>query len=328
MTATTLPDFLAAIEHGLGFTPEDSLVAVAVRTEGALGVHVRLDAAPSLAHPAAAARWAIGHARTGTRCEGIIAALYTHAPADEAERLLRAVAREAETLGLTVHLAFHVGAHGWTELRHQAAGTRQQAKDSALYAQLVFEGSVVRRMEPEDVPFAGPDDAAARIEAAAPDTPYEAAAEWTALLDSGRHPVGSEAFRILANLKAGMPRDFMIAATAGDLPAEGTAAAGDRLVGLLLGRTGARPDWARIDRAENVLGCLLAEAPDGHRAGALTFLGWIAWYRGTSSAALTWFARAEQDSPGYRLAALLTRLIGQGELPEVAKDPGIAYHRR
>jgi hypothetical protein len=108
---------------------------------------------------------------------------------------------------------------------------------------------------------------------------------------------------------------------------DGLVAVGDRLIGLLLGRTGVRPDWARIDRAERVLKRLLAMAPAGHRAGALTFLGWIAWYRGTSSAALVWFARAEQDSPGYRPAALLTRLIGHGELPEVSKDPGTAYHR-
>lgn len=59
-------------------------------------------------------------------------ALYTDAPAQDAQRLLCTVVREAQASGLKVHLAFHVDAHSWIEFRHYAAGTRQQAKDSAL----------------------------------------------------------------------------------------------------------------------------------------------------------------------------------------------------
>ncbi|MEA5456925.1 DUF4192 family protein [Sinomonas sp. JGH33] len=327
-TALTLPDMLAAIEHGLGFTPEDSLVAASVRGDDTLGVYIRLDAAPILQDPERGAHWAVGHVRTDTKLEGIIAAVYTHAPAEDAERLLRAVAAEAERLGLTVYLAFRVHADGWTELRHRAAGTREQVTDSALYAELVYRGSAVYGKEPDDVPFAGPEDTPARIDAAPIDTPDEAAAWWTMLLDSGREPSEGEAWQILADLGDPSARDLMIAATAGDLTARaGTGAADERVCRLLLGHAAIRPDWERVERAERVLTRVLAHAPAGHRAGALTLLGWIAWYKGMNSAAHVWLTRAEQDSPGYRLAALLARLIGMHVIPDVAKDPATAYHR-
>lgn len=326
--ATALPDFLAAIEHGLGFTPEDSLVAVSVRSDSRLGVYIRLDGTPSLANPAQAAHWAIGHLRTDTKAEGVIAALYTTAPSEDAERLLRAVAAEAEGLGLTVYLAFRVDETGWTEMRHRATGTREQIRDSAVYAEMVYNGSAVRGREPEDVPFTGPGDAAERITAAAPDGPEEAAAWWTALLDSDRDPTDGEAWQILADLREGMTRDLMIAATAGDLLPAGTAAANERLCRLLLGHSQIRPDWNRIDRAQHVLTRILTQAPAGHRAGPLTVLGWIHWYKGEGSAAHIWLTRAEQDTPGYRLAALLARLVAGHAMPEVCKDPETAYRRR
>lgn len=328
-TAATLPDLLAAIEHGLRITPEDSLVAVSVRPDGRLGVHVRLDAAPSLGDPAQAARWAIGHVRTDTKLERIIAAVYTDAPAEDAERLLRALAKEADGLGLAVYTAFHVDAEAWHELRRGATGPREQIKDSVIYAEMVYHGSAVLGREPDDAPFTGPDDAAERIAATAPHAPDAGAAWWTELLDSRREPTEAETWQALADLcEGGNTRDLMIAATAGDpIPDADHATAAEHLRQLLLGQTTTRPDWERIDQAEHVLAGLLGHAPQGHRAGALTILGWIAWYKGSGSAAHVWFTRAERDTPGYRLANLLAELVSGKFLPAVCKNPATAYRR-
>lgn len=88
---------------------------------------------------------------------------------------------------------------------------------------------------------------------------------------------------------------------------------------VLMGESGNRPDWCRIDGAAGLLDYLARAASGEPEAGALTMLGWISWCRGRSSAADGYLRQALNAVPEYRLAGLLRELIGRGYLCGWAK---------
>jgi hypothetical protein len=67
---------------------------------------------------------------------------------------------------------------------------------------------------------------------------------------------------------------------------------------------------ASLERILEQLGTAGGEAG----AAALTGRGWIEWCRGKGSYAHALFSRADEEHPGYRLAALLDELASRGTL--------------
>jgi hypothetical protein len=82
---------------------------------------------------------------------------------------------------------------------------------------------------------------------------------------------------------------------------------------VLLGLAPPVPDWTRMASLERAFE-QLGEAGGEAGAAALTGRGWIEWCRGKGSYAHALFSRADQEHPGYRLAALLDELASRGTL--------------
>ena len=82
---------------------------------------------------------------------------------------------------------------------------------------------------------------------------------------------------------------------------------------VLLGLAPPVPDWTRMASLERILE-QLGTAGGEAGAAALTGRGWIEWCRGKGSYAHALFSRADQEHPGYRLAALLDELASRGTL--------------
>ena len=82
---------------------------------------------------------------------------------------------------------------------------------------------------------------------------------------------------------------------------------------VLLGLAPRVPDWTRMASLERILE-QLGTAGGEAGAAALTGRGWIEWCRGKGSYAHALFSRADQEHPGYRLAALLDELASRGTL--------------
>jgi Domain of unknown function (DUF4192) len=82
---------------------------------------------------------------------------------------------------------------------------------------------------------------------------------------------------------------------------------------VLLGLAPRVPDWTRMASLERILEQLGAAGGEAG-AAALSGRGWIEWCRGKGSYAHALFSRAEQEHPGYRLAALLDELASRGTL--------------
>ncbi|MCZ2402397.1 DUF4192 family protein [Paenarthrobacter sp. Z7-10] len=94
---------------------------------------------------------------------------------------------------------------------------------------------------------------------------------------------------------------------------------------VLMGETGNRPDWCRMDVAARLLEYLAEAASGNPQAAALTMLGWISWCRGRASAADGYLRQALNAMPGYRLAGLLRELVGQGNICGWAKRRSTAW---
>ncbi|WP_144673509.1 DUF4192 family protein [Arthrobacter sp. U41] len=82
---------------------------------------------------------------------------------------------------------------------------------------------------------------------------------------------------------------------------------------VLLGLAPRVPDWSAMASLERILE-QLGTAGGEAGAAALAGRGWIEWCRGKGSYAHALFNRADQEHPGYRLAALLDELASRGTL--------------
>ncbi|MDQ0078135.1 DUF4192 family protein [Arthrobacter oryzae] len=108
----------------------------------------------------------------------------------------------------------------------------------------------------------------------------------------------------------GLPRGARPPACPADDAAHAVPGYGD----VLLGLAPASPRWDRMRTLEAVLVQLGAAGGGESGAASLTARGWIEWCRGRGSFAHALLDQAVMAQPGYRLAELLSELVGRGTL--------------
>lgn len=59
----------------------------------------------------------------------------------------------------------------------------------------------------------------------------------------------------------------------------------------------------------------------------LSLIGWLEYLKGHASVAVEHFDLAAADTPGYRLAQLLTEVLRRGNVAATAQNPATAYQR-
>ncbi|MCT9871781.1 DUF4192 domain-containing protein [Paenarthrobacter aurescens] len=95
---------------------------------------------------------------------------------------------------------------------------------------------------------------------------------------------------------------------------------------VLLGMQPEMPHWSHLDVLHHVLaGLCVDDEPGEVAAAAWTLRGWISWCKGSGSIAHACLTRAELANPGYRLAELLSEILGQGTICAWARRPGSAW---
>lgn len=94
----------------------------------------------------------------------------------------------------------------------------------------------------------------------------------------------------------------------------------------LTGRYTERPHWARVDATESLLLHLPAYTPGPAWAELFSFLGWLSWYKGRSTVAVTCFEKALEAQSGHRLTVLLNELLRTGAMTVVSKNQAITYN--
>ncbi len=327
---------LAFIPHMLGRTPENSFVLISMRGN-TLGATLRLDA-PAAVAPRDYARRAVSYLTADTEATGALLVAYTDDPGTNGQRpfhpYTEALIQELETADMPLRDAWLVTSTGWGNLLcdDQACCTTHPLDtiiDSALNAELIYRGSNPAGV-PDPAPFTGnPGRAAAiarQIPQHAPDDLTDVIGAWDAALASGTAPAEETAVTMLAALQNATVRDYLLTAVITEDPAiRGNVPVMGK---VFMGVVTAAPDWDRVDRAQDLGHRLLSETPDGYRAPLLFMIGWLHWYKGSSSDAIHYLSLATADVPGYRLAELMTTLINRGALAPVAADKATAYRRR
>ncbi len=89
---------------------------------------------------------------------------------------------------------------------------------------------------------------------------------------------------------------------------------------VLTGRFEEQPDWSWVEATEALLARVLAYTPTEDRASLFCFLGWLGWYRGSSSVAAAYFDKAIAADPRHRLSQLMWEMVSRGILPLAAQN--------
>ena len=194
---------------------------------------------------------------------------------------------------------------------------------STANAALIDAGSNVSGFT-EPVPFTGDAGTREAIAAYRPDG-------WPEGLESSR----DEWARVLGNpatLTARTAQElagaFQHPITRDCLMTEVITSAPDLFTAVMLGVFPARPDWARVDIAQEVAFELMKVTPEGQRAPMLCLIGWLEWLKGKSSFAARYFKLALDDDTDYRLAGLLAELVNRGLVTDCALNPESPTHAR
>ncbi|AOY74357.1 DUF4192 domain-containing protein [Paenarthrobacter sp. YJN-5] len=330
---TSPADILSFIPHTLGFAPRESFVFITMRGN-ALGATLRVDA-PRDTNTVGFARAMADYLALDTVANGAVLAVYTDQPAEGTARPfhqhLEAIIETLDAAGVPLKDAWLVTSEYWKNLLCDdpqccPVESLQSIKDGQLNAELIFRGSSYKNAPGTTYPpFNGPADTIERIEHAGHVLQYSeeinARELWSeAIACSGRISPES-AVQLLACFQFPTLRDVLMCTV---IEPERTTAEGS---GYLLVGEGIRPDWTRVDGAQDAARELITAAPETYRAPLLTVIGWLSYLKGQSSVAAEHFTAALEDVPGYRFAELMEELISHGKIAPVAADETTGYKK-
>ncbi|MDJ0460062.1 DUF4192 domain-containing protein [Arthrobacter sp. NQ7] len=323
-------DILAFIPHTLGETPKESFVALTMQGNK-LGATLRLDA-PFQQDPVAFAQTVVSYLTADEAATGSLLVIYTDEDTTDDPRPysghVQALRAELDTAGMPLQDAWLVTSELWrnyhcTDTSCCPAQPLDSITTSNGNAALIYRGSAVAGFT-EPAPFTG--DAAAREVIAAhkpdgwPEDLEASRAAWAKVLDDPKSLSTEIAHQLAGALQHPTIRDYMMS----DIVPHATEQFTSVMLGVFLGR----PDWARVDTAQEVAFELMKTTPEGQRAPMLCLIGWLEWLKGKSSFAARYFKLALEDVGGYRLAELLGELVSRGLLADCSRDPKKAYDRR
>lgn len=323
-------DVLAFIPHTLGQTPTESFVALTMQGNK-IGATLRVDA-PFGQDPVGYAQTIVSYLTADEAATGSLLAIYTDESTIDGSRPyaghVQALRTELETAGMPLQDAWLVTSKVW---RNYHCTDSSCCPDESLdtittsngNAALIYRGSAVTGFI-APAPFTGDETAREAITAHKPDGWPEdlqaSRAAWAKVLDDPKSLTTRTAHQLVGALQRPTIRDYMM----GDIVPH----APEQFTSVMLGVFLTRPDWARVDTAQEVAFELMKVTPEGQRAPMLCLIGWLEWLKGQSSFAARYFKLALEDVAGYRLAELLGELVNRGLLADCSRDPKKAYDRR
>lgn len=326
---TAATDILAYIPHTLGETPKESFVMLTTQ-KNKLGATLRMDA-PAFADPVAYAQTLVSYLTADEAATGSILVIYTdeNTAADQRpySKHVEALRTELETAGMPLRDAWMVTSEVWTNyLCTDRSCCPEESLDSittsAGNAAMIYRGSQIAGFT-EPAPFTGDTVARETIAGYRPDGWPEgleaSRAQWAQVLENPGSLTARTAQELAGAFQHPTTRDYMMTDVITNAP--------DQFTSVILGVFLTRPDWARVDTAQEVAFELMKSTPEGQRAPMLCLIGWLEWLKGKSSFAARYFKLALEDTTEYRLAELLAELVNRGLIADCARHPEKSYTR-
>lgn len=328
LKATSPADILGFIPHALGFTPRNAFVLLTVQGRQ-LGATLRIDA-PTTGEPADYARRVVNYLAVDEKATAALLAVYADADEHPSPYLahLEAIKRELTLADMPLKDAWLITPTHWRGLLSDTGSQPVEAiTDSQLNAAMIYTGSNHHNATAQYSPFTGDPGTGTRIQALIPSASLEditaARNLWTQTLGKADNaPDTDRAVQLVASLHNPIIRDLMFC----DVVADSLPVDFSNIGNIILG-TGISPDWSRVDTAQDTARVLITAAPEGFRAPMLCLIGWLEYLKGRASVAVEHLDLAAADTPGYRLAQLLTEVVHQGNVAATAQNPATAYQR-
>ncbi|SDL60116.1 protein of unknown function [Arthrobacter sp. ov407] len=295
-----------------------------------LGATLRIDA-PFGTDPLAYARTPVSYRAPDEAVTGSALVIYTDENSSDNPRPcsghVAALRNELETAGMPLRDAWMVTSDVWinylcTNPLCCSEGLLHAITTSTGNAALIYAGSNITGFT-EPAPFAGDSRTRESIAALRPDGWPEALEssrfQWALVLESPATLTARTAQELAGAFQHPATRDYLMTDVITSAP--------DQFTSVMLGVFPARPDWARVDTAQEVAFELMKATPEGQRAPMLCLIGWLEWLKGKSSFAARYLKLALDDVTDYRLAVLLAELVNRGVVADCARNPEKSYAR-
>ncbi|WP_240987026.1 DUF4192 domain-containing protein [Arthrobacter sp. Soil736] len=333
LTIKSPADLLSFIGHSLGFWPHESLVCITVDTNR-IGATLRVDLPRHDGGELGYARTVAGYLTHDPNATSVLFALYTSTPWEAGQPKPRAAIIAALTgvlaeRGITISDGLLVGDQTCTQYdgdpRSNAAIPLTATQTNAINAEFIYRGSSVE--ETDRITLPAPTKNATQgaavknhmetIRALPGDEAIDQARKlWASMLDTKTYPTDDQIISLIANFQFAGIRDHLIAEIPGiKEPAEQ----------VLFAQTQGKPQWLRVEWAQQLLLHAYTRTNDHRAAPLLTALAYINWWEGRGSKAHQFLQLALEADPEYRLARLSDRMIGCGIIAGWSTDKNTAY---
>jgi Domain of unknown function (DUF4192) len=335
LTIKTPADVLSFVGHTLGFWPSESLVCITLR-DNRVGATLRVDL-PKPGAELSYARTVAGYLAHDPDAGSVLFAVYTSAPQVPGEARPHAATIAALTAalaehGMTIRDGLLVGDDTVSEYDgdpdHCLSLPLSVTQSSRINAEFVYRGSTIEPtnrvvLPPSNKETRNADVVDRRVQAIQNlnirDALEQARDLWNDMLESNSYPDDEQTVSLIAELQCSVIRDHLMAEVPGiDEPL-------DR---VLLAQTRGKPQWSRIEWAQQLLVHAYTLSSTRHSAPILTAIAFINWWEGHGSKAHQFLQLALEADPGYRLAKLSDQMIGSGMVAGWNMDKSTAFPGR
>ncbi|OOP60382.1 hypothetical protein BMF89_16725 [Arthrobacter sp. SRS-W-1-2016] len=335
LTIKTPADVLSFIGHTLGFWPHESLVCITLDSNH-IGATLRVDLPKHDGGELAYAQTVAGYLGNDTNATSALFAVYTSAEPTAGHNKPYAAVIAALTGALaerhiTIRDGLLVGDQTVSPYDDEPGLGRalplSMIDTSEINAELVYRGSAVARTGRIVLPASNKeatfDAVETHIESIGRCHDHSAIEKartlWAGILDARTYPSDDQVIALIANFQFAAIRDQLMA----DIPA-----VDGPMEQILLAQTPGKPQWDRVEWAQQILLHAYTHSSTKHSAPLLTAVGYINWWEGRGSKAHQFLELALEADPGYRLAKLSDQLLSYGMLAGWNMDKDTAYRTR
>ncbi|MDP9696719.1 UNVERIFIED_ORG: hypothetical protein J2X79_004302 [Arthrobacter globiformis] len=331
LTIRTPADVLSFVGHTLGFWPQESLVCITM-SDNRIGATLRVDL-PKRGTEISYAQTVAGYLAHDTNASSVLFAVYTSQTGRTSEVRPHAATIAALTgalaeRGMTIRDGLLVGDETVSQYDGGVNGPSlplAATQSSQINAEFVYRGSTIEPTNRITLPASTKETETAdavedRVKALGNlkvgDALEQARTRWTDMLESTSYPDREEIVNFIADLQFPVIRDRLMA----DIPG-----IDERMDRILLAQTHDKPEWSRVEWAQQLLLHAYTHSSTKHSAPILTAVAFINWWEGRGSKAHQFLQLALEADPAYHLARVSDIMIGSGMVAGWNMNKGTAY---
>ncbi len=332
LTIQTPADVLSFIGHTLGFWPRESLVCITL-ADNHIGATLRVDL-PKPGNEISYARTVATYLAYDTSAASVLFAVYTSQPGQGSPERPHAATIAALTgalaeRGMSIRDGLLVGDATVSpydgDPENGPSLPLAATQSSQINAEFVYRGSTIEPTNRITLPASTKEtettdavqDRVKEIRGLnLGDALEQARTRWTEMLESAAYPDREQVISLIADLQFPTIRDRLMA----DIPG-----IDERMERVLLAQTHSKPQWSRVEWAQQLLLHAYTHSSTKHSAPILTAVAYINWWEGRGSKAHQFLQLALEADPSYRLARLSDLMIGSGTVAGWNMDKDTAY---